>query len=587
MANYSLVINSKFRPFSYSELMAPVQQSTEAHQQVEAAYGALDTQASKWENLANQQTDEKAYTMYKTYADDLRAQADNLARNGLTSMSRKDLLNMQSRYSKEIVPIETAYNRRQALADEQRKIMLTDPTRRFERDANTISLDTLIDNPAYDYGRNYSGSMLTQQVSNAVAGLARELRDYGKGKRLDAYTNTFLKKRGMTSEEVTQFIKDLHNPNSEAYNSALGKVVNSVIASSGVGSWGNRQALDEAYDFAGLGTWNAIGQSDVTPFTDQGALLAARRKTEEPGVPTPSNNNIVPHSIFTHREKDDIDKNAKKAARFKNMFKSYKDSKGKIRYELTPEGRNKIKEEIRIEAMQAIGPYGEYGEYGDEMLSNPNAKVAKDADEGNLKRSKFLRKLDLTEKQFNSMTDKEIGDYWQSRYEGTLSRPDGTEYIDYSYAIDQTVQNDAQDLMFTAAPNGLYEMDFDKEKEAYVKTKNKYDITELKDNKYVPVSITYGKYGDTVTFRSSKEGNPDLTLEMPVLNSSKKKENDQLIADIIGIEAKYGKQEYENLIDEERGKNLIQKSYNDKVEQLYDNYASMLRTNTQETFKTQ
>ena len=37
MANYSLVINSQFKPFSYSEMLAPVMQSTQAQQAVEDA----------------------------------------------------------------------------------------------------------------------------------------------------------------------------------------------------------------------------------------------------------------------------------------------------------------------------------------------------------------------------------------------------------------------------------------------------------------------------------------------------------------------------------------------------------------------
>lgn len=567
MANYSLVINSKFRPFSYSELMAPVQQSTEAHQQVEAAYGALDTQASKWENLANQQTDEKAYAMYKTYADDLRAQADNLARNGLTTMSRKDLLNMQSRYSKEIVPIETAYNRRQILADEQRKIMLTDPTRRFERDANTISLDTLIDNPAYDYGRNYSGSMLTQQVSNAVAGLARELRDYGRGKRLDAYTNTFLKKRGMTSEEVTQFIKDLHNPDSEAYNSALGKVVNSVIASSGVGSWGNKQALDEAYDFAGLGTWNAIGQSDVTPFTDQGALLAAKErlmnKTDKPSD-KPSDNNIRTRSIFTKREKDELDKQQKNAARLKEYFKSVKDNKGNIKYVLTPEGRKRFQEDF------------DFSETRDPISGSRHTRST----------TRNLNSMGITKEQFNSMSNEEIGEFWQARYESKLSRPDGKKYTEYYYPIDQTVQKDARDLIFNAASGAnagnLWETDFDKELLKYVQTKDKHTIDELKDKDYYPVSTSYGPYGFNVLFRSTKEGNKDIEVQMPLVDERRYEEMLGLINNADIIQQKLNSHAYTNSLE----KGMAEDALEALQLQMYDDMAGMFRTNTQESFKT-
>lgn len=81
--------------------------------------------------MANEQTDPEAYRMYKTYSDDLEARAEDLMRNGLNSTSRRGMLNMRARYSKEIVPIETAYKRREELAAEQRKALAANPTLRY------------------------------------------------------------------------------------------------------------------------------------------------------------------------------------------------------------------------------------------------------------------------------------------------------------------------------------------------------------------------------------------------------------------------------------------------------------------------
>lgn len=57
MANYSLVINSQFKPFSYQEMLAPTLMATQAHQELENQYGELATKASVWEKMANEQTD--------------------------------------------------------------------------------------------------------------------------------------------------------------------------------------------------------------------------------------------------------------------------------------------------------------------------------------------------------------------------------------------------------------------------------------------------------------------------------------------------------------------------------------------------
>lgn len=109
MANYSLVINSRFAPFSYQEMLAPTLMATQAHQELENQYGEFATKASVWEEMANEQTDPYAYKMYKNYANDLEEKAGQLAREGLNAASRRDMLNMRARYSKEITPIEQAY----------------------------------------------------------------------------------------------------------------------------------------------------------------------------------------------------------------------------------------------------------------------------------------------------------------------------------------------------------------------------------------------------------------------------------------------------------------------------------------------
>ena len=171
MANYTLIANSQFKPFTYQDFLAPALMATQAHQELENQYSELATKANVWENLANEQTDPNAYKMYKTYADDLNTQAEPLAREGLNVTSRKNMLNMRNRYSKEIVPIEQAYKRREELAAEQRKAALSNPTMFYQRNASTISLDDFIKNPSLDYGKSYSGALLAQQVGQMASNL--------------------------------------------------------------------------------------------------------------------------------------------------------------------------------------------------------------------------------------------------------------------------------------------------------------------------------------------------------------------------------------------------------------------------------
>ena len=94
MANFSFVSGAKFRPFSYQEMLQPLQAYTQEYNTIQEGMGELGTKAGVFERLANEQTDPQAYAMYKQYSNDLAAQAESLAKQGLTPASRQGLIDM-------------------------------------------------------------------------------------------------------------------------------------------------------------------------------------------------------------------------------------------------------------------------------------------------------------------------------------------------------------------------------------------------------------------------------------------------------------------------------------------------------------
>lgn len=257
MANYSLVVNSKFQPFSFERYIQPYQIYGEAYKEVENAYGELSQKANVWEEMANEQTEPYAYKMYKTYANDLEEQAGQLAREGLNAASRRDMLNMRSRYSKEIVPIEQAYTARQKQAEEQQRAFLQDPTLMLSRRAATTSLDDYIRNPQLAY-ESYSGKLITAQAASAAGALAKEMRDNPRKWRSilgNSYYETMMQK-GFSSGAVLQAIQNNRNAAPE-----LLRIVEDAVNSSGVRNWGDKAALDSAYYYARLGLWSAVGET--------------------------------------------------------------------------------------------------------------------------------------------------------------------------------------------------------------------------------------------------------------------------------------------------------------------------------------
>ena len=255
-ANY-IVVNSKFKPFSYAEMLQPVQMATLAHQEVENEYAELATKANVWDEMANEQTDPYAYKMYKTYSNDLEEQAGQLAREGLTPASRQNMLRMKQRYSSDIVPIEQAYKRRQELIDEQRKLLAQDNTLMFDRNASMLSLDDLIKSPQLTY-QSYSGATLAKQVGTAAQSLAKEMRDNPRKWRTilgNQYFETIMQK-GYRPEEIIQVLQN--DPNA---SSVLKGIVEDAVGSSNIASWGDASTLNRAYEYARQGLWNAVGET--------------------------------------------------------------------------------------------------------------------------------------------------------------------------------------------------------------------------------------------------------------------------------------------------------------------------------------
>ena len=327
MANYSLVINSQFKPFSYQEMLAPTLMATQAHQELENQYGELATKASVWEEMANEQTDPYAYKMYKTYANDLEEQAGQLAREGLNAASRRDMLNMRARYSKEITPIEQAYTARQKQAEQQQQALLQDPTLLLSRRASTTSLDDYIRNPQLAY-EAYSGKLITAQAASAASALAKEMQEKPRKWRSilgNSYYETMMQK-GFSSQAVLQAIQD--NPNAAPQ---LTKIVEDAINSSGVRDWGDQATIERAIDYAKQGLWSAVGETQYQTLDNWRAKMAAARAQQE-------NNKgfeLNPSNIYSSRELEASEKKYKNAMKYYSKY-FYKDSHGQMR--MTYEG---------------------------------------------------------------------------------------------------------------------------------------------------------------------------------------------------------------------------------------------------------
>lgn len=535
MANYSLVINSQFKPFSYQEMLAPTLMATQAHQELENQYGELATKASVWEEMANEQTDPYAYKMYKTYANDLEEQAGQLAREGLNAASRRDMLNMRARYSKEITPIEQAYTARQKQAEEQQKALLQDPTLMLSRRAATTSLDDYIRNPQLAY-EAYSGKLITAQAASAASALAKEMQEKPRKWRSilgNSYYETMMQK-GFSSQAVLQAIQD--NPNAAPQ---LTRIVEDAINSSGVRNWGDQATIARAIDYAKQGLWSAVGETQYQTLDNWRAKMAeqeamqiraekraAARKAEEQRQARLNSLAINPLNIYSSRELSKDEKKYKEdMKRYSKYF--YKDNHGQMR--MTWAGWQEYTRNVTPRVTSAGSGSGTAGLMNVEtQMQNGSKKFTPTAFR------QFMDSMGAYSVTKGKWQPGNLGNVWNGYANNSpaarTARYDATRVTEYDYPIAGAQQGDMKNAIMTAGRGlSLKEVDYDSKSKQFKDTGEEITMEDLKSDKYKVTATRFSPYGTTVMIQDDK-GNV-RRYRMPAgINTTNEQNRDRAMA---------------------------------------------------------
>lgn len=489
MANYSLVANSQFKARSFDDLLRPYAMYTQEYRAQEDAIADLATKADVWAGLANEQTDPVAYAQYTNYANALKDQAIIMADRGLNPSSRQAMLNLKRRYSSEIVPIEQAYTARKAQAEEQRKALLQNPTLMMSRRADTTSLDRYIENPNLGY-ESYSGALLTQQVGQAAAAIAKELRDYGKGKPLDGFTKTWLQQHGYTAGEVAFAI---NHPNDPRASNVLNTIVNNVMNDSGIPEWADNKTLNQAYNYARQGLWQAVGQTQIGSYTDQAAVMAAQEaRAKEAARQQRLQLSLTPNfdrrNVRTSKEIEVVAQEAKDWKKYKNYFR--KTASGN--WVLTPEGKR-----------QALTNTYSLSE----GIGAPPQDYTTDTDFG-----KFLKKHGLTEMYYGRTGPRQSTniDRMINRISNTYDTNTATEYL---RGVDPSQYDNVIAVLNRSAHDGkVYNYSRTKSGNSYNWSREKeVAVNELTNADIKSATTVFGKHGNYLEVKL-KDG---TTLNVP------------------------------------------------------------------------
>ena len=284
MGKFLVTSGTSFRPFSYQELAAPVQQAAEIHRQTQDVYDSLGMETAALQRYIDQESeDSMARKMYEDYLGKLTTLQDNLWSNGYNAQTRRDLAAAKAGYAGDIARLQQAVKDRQERSAKYWDIKISNPDRIMGKDPGLGSLDDYVRNDLY--GQNYfsySGNQLAKEVSADAAARMKEVLDDPQLRRFIPGYYTFQDKAGFTSQNVSNAIKaiqDKYNGDVTSYESLdfaskiLADVMDSHVQSTGaydslVNGGLDRDEFDRLLNYAGSGLSSSIGETKYQHMED-------------------------------------------------------------------------------------------------------------------------------------------------------------------------------------------------------------------------------------------------------------------------------------------------------------------------------
>lgn len=525
MANYSLVINSKFQPFSFERYIQPLQMYGAAFREQQDALSELDTKASVWENLANEQTDPETYKQYKAFADALHSQAESISKSGINTSSRQVMLDMRARYAREIAPIEQAYNKRAAdIARQQKLSDATGGKTVFTRTAATTSLDDYRKG-VEDFGQANLDQIMQESAAGAKAMSARIFSREEDKNAFDGDYYSLVQRQGLSPEQATEvlagsgkypeFTKYINDTKSKynigAYDRQSQGRINSAIMQ------GINAGMIYQENYTPVNNWRA--QNDDN-FQHQLELQNEKNKAAQLKNNSAGEVAINPVNIYSTAEKTAEEETYRNNV---NNFKKYFYTKNGKTY-LTWAGL----QEYRRNDFRVKPPIASSNSEAAAMaLTEKQPQTQNEFIPTAFK--KFMDSIGgATSMSGKAWNPERLGRLWQNYYANNpvakTAMYDAKKVTEFDYALDNSQNGDMKNAVMTAAREGtLKEVDYDSKTGQFKATGKSIPITDLNDDKVKITSTRFSIYGNTIMVKN-KDGEVKR-YEMPVGINTRNEQN--------------------------------------------------------------
>lgn len=247
MPNYNYVVDSSFRPFSMEEMLVPFSLYKDAYEKSEQAYSELSDKADTFKYLSKDLPEEsEARKIYEGYANSLQAQAEDLAKHGLTMSNRRALTNLKRRYQGEIGQLEKANSEFEKERDIRRQLSIKDPSMLYAQDNLTID-DFLGERRPNLY--NVSGNDLySKGVAASKAASSRVYDSKDGGATLGGYYRDYIERMGYTPEDLLRFGDEIKENFTGRISTLpeLQQIANEILEANGVNANLSGESLNQA-----------------------------------------------------------------------------------------------------------------------------------------------------------------------------------------------------------------------------------------------------------------------------------------------------------------------------------------------------
>lgn len=271
MAGTHIAINSTYDPLSMEEMLKMPMLATEAQLQTEEAYSKLAQDAADLESLANSAKDQATYVKYKTYANEVQKQLNELSGRGLNPNSRRSLYDLSARYKSEIDPIKQTMKTREDLIAEQRKARSTNNKILYDIDYANMSLDDMMKQSTHSYN-SLDGTQLYEEGKNQAAAMSSRMLSESQRQALQGQYFELTQTQGLDHTAAMNFLID-NNSVPE-----LAALKNSLMSQYDLSGYGE-EAKKQAENFLAQGIFEGITYKDSKQYLQNGDYMSRADQT--------------------------------------------------------------------------------------------------------------------------------------------------------------------------------------------------------------------------------------------------------------------------------------------------------------------